>query len=86
ALAVLLAGARSRLQAPMVLGAGALLVVGLDALWPVAARVPRWAAIGAVGVLLLWLGATAEHRLGQLRELGERFRNLEPEGPLGPAV
>ena len=86
ALAVLLAGARYRLQAPMVLGAGALLVVGLDALWPVAARVPRWAAIGTVGLLLLWLGATAEHRLAQLRDLGERFRRLEPDGPLGPAV
>jgi hypothetical protein len=83
ALAVLLAGARSRLQAPMVLGAGALLIVGLDALWPVAARVPRWAAIGTVGILLLWLGATAERRLTQLREAGRRFRDLEPDGPAG---
>ncbi|MCA1683615.1 MAG: hypothetical protein LC708_00570, partial [Actinobacteria bacterium] len=59
ALVVLLAGAQTRLQSPMVLGAGALLVVGLDALWPVAARVPRWAAIGTIGLTLLWLGATA---------------------------
>lgn len=85
ALAVLLAGARTRLQAPMVLGAGALLIVGLDALWPVAARVPRWAAIGTIGLILLWLGATAEHRLAQLKDLGRRFRDLEPDGPVPPA-
>ena len=85
ALVVLLAGAQTRLQAPMVLGAGALLIVGLDALWPVAARVPRWAAIGAIGLTLLWLGATAEHRLAQLKELGRRFRDLEPDGPMPPA-
>lgn len=86
ALVVLLAGAQTRLQAPMVLGAGALLVVGLDALWPVAARVPRWAAIGTIGLTLLWLGATAEHRLAQLKELGRRFRDLEPEGPMGQSA
>ncbi|MGI8809888.1 MAG: SCO7613 C-terminal domain-containing membrane protein [Acidimicrobiales bacterium] len=83
-LVVVLAGARSRLQAPLVLGGGALLVVGLDALWPVAAQVPRWVAIGTVGITLLWLGATAEHRLDQVRELGRRFRDLEPTAPLGP--
>ncbi|HEX6596309.1 MAG TPA: hypothetical protein VF045_05205, partial [Acidimicrobiales bacterium] len=83
ALAVLLIGAERRLQAPMVLGAGALLAVALDALWPVAARVPRWAAIGTIGLLLLWLGATAERRLAQLREAGRRFRDLEPDGPSG---
>ena len=86
ALVVLLAGAQTRLQAPMVLGAGALLVVGLDALWPVAARVPRWAAIGTIGLTLLWLGATAEHRLAQLKELGRRFRDLEPDGPMGQSA
>ena len=86
ALVAVLAGAQTRLQAPMVLGAGALLVVGLDALWPVAARVPRWAAIGTTGLTLLWLGATAEHRLAQLKELGRRFRDLEPDGPMGQSA
>ena len=86
ALVVLLAGAQTRLQAPMVLGAGALLIVGFDALWPVAARVPRWAAIGTIGLTLLWLGATAEHRLAQLKELGRRFRDLEPDGPMGQSA
>ena len=86
ALLVLLAGAQTRLQAPLVLGGGALLVVGLEAFWPVAALIPRWAVIGTIGVLLLWLGATAEHRLRQLRELAGRFRDLEPHGPLGSSA
>ncbi len=69
-----------------VLGAGALLAVGLGAVRPVAARVPRWAAIGTIGLVLLWLGATAEHRLAQLKELGRRFRYLEPDGPMGQSA
>jgi hypothetical protein len=74
ALLVVLAGARARLQAPLVLGGGTLLVLGLDALAPVAAQLPRWVTIGAAGLLLLWLGATAERRLARLRELREQFK------------
>jgi hypothetical protein len=74
ALLVVLAGARTRLQAPLVLGGGTLLVLGLDALEPVAAQLPRWVTIGAAGLLLLWLGATAERRLARLRELREQFK------------
>lgn len=86
ALLVLLAGAQTKLQAPLVLGGAALFVVGLDVLWPVAALIPRWAVIGTIGLLLLWLGATAEHRLRQLRDLADRFRDLEPGGPLGSSA
>jgi hypothetical protein len=74
ALLVVLAGARARLQAPLVLGGVTLLVLGLDALAPVAAQLPRWVTIGAAGLLLLWLGATAERRLARLRELQEQFK------------
>jgi hypothetical protein len=74
ALLVVLAGARARLQAPLVLGGVTLLVLGLDALAPVAAQLPRWVTIGAAGLLLLWLGATAERRLARLRELREQFK------------
>jgi hypothetical protein len=80
ALLVVLAGARARLQAPLVLGAVTLVVLGVDAVWPVAAQLPRWAMIGAAGLLLLWLGATAERRLGQLRELRQRLQSLERDG------
>jgi hypothetical protein len=80
ALLVVLAGARARLQAPLVLGAVTLLALGVDAVWPVAAQLPRWATIGAAGLLLLWLGATAERRLAQLRELRQRLQGLEHDG------
>jgi hypothetical protein len=74
ALLVVLAGARARLQAPLVLGGVTLLVLGLDAVAPVAAQLPRWVTIGAAGLLLLWLGATAERRLARLRALREQFK------------
>jgi hypothetical protein len=74
ALLVVLAGARSRLQAPLMLGAVTLLGLAVDAAWPVAARLPRWTTIGGSGLLLLWLGATAERRLARLRQLRRRFR------------
>jgi hypothetical protein len=45
-----------------------------------AARLPRWATIGGSGLLLLWLGATAERRLARLRRLRRRFQDLEPGG------
>src|SRR4029453_8082405 len=80
ALLVVLVGARARLQAPLVLGAVTLVVLGVDAVWPVAAQLPRWATIGAAGLLLLWLGATPERRLGQLREFRQRLQGLEHHG------
>jgi hypothetical protein len=80
ALVVVLAGARARLQAPLVLGALTLVALGVDAVWSVAAQLPRWATIGAAGLLLLWLGATAERRLTQLRELRQRLQGLEHHG------
>jgi uncharacterized membrane protein AbrB (regulator of aidB expression) len=79
ALLVVLAGARARLQAPLVLGAVTLVALGVDAVWPVAAQLPRWATIGAAG-LLLWLGATAERRLARLRELRRRLQGQEHHG------
>ncbi|HEX6674634.1 MAG TPA: hypothetical protein VF486_06380, partial [Actinomycetes bacterium] len=66
ALLVLLAGARAGLQAPLVLGAVTLLGLGADAVLPVAAQLPRWITIGLTGLLLLWLGATAERQLTRL--------------------
>jgi hypothetical protein len=79
-LAAVLAGARGRLQAPLVLGAVTLVVVGADAALPVAARLPRWASVGGTGLLLLWLGATAERRLARLRDLRRQLTELEPGG------
>jgi len=80
ALLVVLVGARARLQAPLVLGAVTLVGLGVDTVAPVAAQLPRWVTIGAAGLLLLWLGATTERRLTQLRELRRRLQDLEQDG------
>lgn len=78
----MLSGARARLQAPLILGAVTLLALGVDVLLPVAARLPRWVTIGAAGLVLLWLGATTDRRLTQLRGLRQRLQNLERDGTL----
>src|SRR6266568_4934058 len=80
AVLVVLAGARARLQAPLILGALTLLALGVEVLLPVAARLPRWVTIGAAGLVLLWLGATTDRRLTQLRGLRQRLQNLERDG------
>lgn len=76
ALVVLLIGARSRLQAPLVVGASVLAVVTLTQIGPYVAALPRWVSIGGAGVLLLGLGATYERRLRDLARLRERLDAL----------
>ncbi|MET7640531.1 hypothetical protein [Streptomyces sp. NPDC005438] len=81
ALALTLAGASLRLQAPLLLGAATLAVVGVHELAPYLAQVvdamPRWVAPALGGALLLALGARYERRLSQARRLGERLRGLD---------
>ncbi|MET9802090.1 hypothetical protein [Streptomyces sp. NPDC006368] len=73
ALAVTVAGARLRLQAPLVLGGAALGLVGLHELAPYVVQVvgvlPRWLPPALAGLLLLALGATYEQRLRDARRL-----------------
>ncbi|HWG94689.1 MAG TPA: hypothetical protein VNU66_10740 [Mycobacteriales bacterium] len=76
ALGVLLVGARTRLQAPLVAGGAALAVVALDLLAPYAAAVPRWTALAAAGTLLVVVGATFEQRRRELAGLRERVAAL----------
>ncbi len=66
AFVAVLLGVRSRLQAPIVAGAATLVVLAGEGLGPVAADIPRWALLGTVGVVVLWLGASADRRLEQL--------------------
>ncbi|MFI1941345.1 SCO7613 C-terminal domain-containing membrane protein [Streptomyces purpureus] len=80
ALLVTLAGARLRLQAPLVLGG---IVLGLDALHELAPYVvqavgalPRWLPPLLAGLLLLAVGATYEQRLRDARRLRERLGRL----------
>lgn len=63
-------GVIRRLQAPVVIGIVILLVLAIDTLYPVAAQVPRWALIAAAGVAFIWMGATFERRLRDLRRIG----------------
>jgi hypothetical protein len=55
------------------IGAVTLAFVGIDAVAPTAAELPRWIPLGAAGLLLLWFGATAERRLTQVRHAREAF-------------
>ncbi len=61
-LAAVLAGAVWRLQAPLLLGAAGLVVLGVDQWGGYLVQLPRWITLGAVGVVLMWVGATFEHR------------------------
>ncbi|RST17314.1 SCO7613 C-terminal domain-containing membrane protein [Streptomyces sp. WAC05374] len=75
ALAVTLAGARLRLQAPLLLGGAVLALVALHELAPYVAQavgaLPRWTPPALAGLLLLAVGATYEQRLRDARRLRE---------------
>ncbi|WP_409329329.1 SCO7613 C-terminal domain-containing membrane protein [Trujillonella humicola] len=62
------AGALAHRQAPFVLGAASLAWVVLGRLAPYAPLLPRWITLGAVGLVLLVVGATYERRRQQARE------------------
>ncbi|MEW1646745.1 hypothetical protein [Streptomyces sp. NPDC091219] len=75
ALAVTLLGARHRLQAPLALGGGTLVLDALHELAPYLAQVvgalPRWAPPALAGLVLLALGATYEQRIRDARRVRE---------------
>ncbi|SCX57393.1 hypothetical protein SAMN03159343_3659 [Klenkia marina] len=62
------AGALTHRQAPFLVGAGALAVLGTVELAPVVSRLDSWVPLGAAGLLLLVVGATYERRRQQARE------------------
>ncbi|MFE3517443.1 SCO7613 C-terminal domain-containing membrane protein [Streptomyces sp. NPDC059166] len=80
ALVITLAGARLRLQAPLVLGGSVLALDGLHELAPHVVQVfdalPRWAPPALVGLLLLAVGATYEQRLRDARRVRESFGRM----------
>jgi hypothetical protein len=65
-------GARARLQAPLLVGAGVAVIDAGHLLAPSVLRLvrllPGWAPVAIIGVFLLWAGATYEARL---RDLGK---------------
>ncbi|MFF5446749.1 SCO7613 C-terminal domain-containing membrane protein [Streptomyces sp. NPDC012888] len=80
ALAVTLAGARWRLQAPLLLGGAVLALDALHELTPVVVQVvdalPRWLPPALAGLLLLAVGATYERRLRDARRLRRALGRL----------
>lgn len=79
-LALTLLGARLRLQAPLLLGGGTLLLVAVHELAPLLVQIlgvlPRWVPLAATGLLLLLLGATYEQRLRDARRARDSLRRL----------
>ncbi|HVF06553.1 MAG TPA: hypothetical protein VNA20_17060 [Frankiaceae bacterium] len=73
---VLLAGVKERLQAPLTIGASALGVDALVQLAPVAVALPKWATIGALGLLVIAVGVTYEDRRRDVAKLREEFESL----------
>jgi hypothetical protein len=71
ALTVVLVGGWRRLQAPLVVGGAVLALHALGQLGPAIAfsPLPKWVSLGAVGLLLLTLGATYERRIAEVRRL-----------------
>ncbi|WP_055487690.1 SCO7613 C-terminal domain-containing membrane protein [Streptomyces sp. WMMB 322] len=80
ALATTLAGARWRVQAPLLLGGVTLASVGAHELAPYVAQVagllPRWLIPALAGLLLVATGATYERRLEEARRLKRAWLRL----------
>ncbi|MET7736170.1 hypothetical protein ABZT02_33120 [Streptomyces sp. NPDC005402] len=80
ALSVTLAGAGHRLQAPLLLGGGVLILDALHELAPylvqVADALPRWVPPALAGLMLLALGATYEQRLRDVRRIRENLGRM----------
>jgi hypothetical protein len=71
AIALVVVGATMRLQAPLVLGSAVLLTHAVAQLWPwisaVYVAVPWWLWLGIGGAVLIFLAATYERRVRQMR-------------------
>jgi hypothetical protein len=72
-LAAVVAGAVRRLQAPLCLGAAALVALGIDQWGDDIVRMPRWITFGVIGLLLMWIGATFERRRHDWRRASDLF-------------
>ena len=73
---IVLLGARRRLQAPLVLGSGALLVLAIDTFGPAAARLPQWMPLAAAGVLLMFVGAKFERSRQAAQRASNTFKHF----------
>jgi hypothetical protein len=69
ALVIVLAGARVRLQAPVVAGGGVLILVALHEAVLVWDLLPRWIPLAVAGLLLVGLAMTVERRRRDLARM-----------------
>ncbi|MGY0234566.1 SCO7613 C-terminal domain-containing membrane protein [Longispora urticae] len=76
AVVVVVFGARARLRAPLVIGAGTLLVLALHELTLIWGWAPKWIPLALGGVLLIAFGATYEKRRRDLRRLRETYTSF----------
>lgn len=76
AAAVTLIGARWRRRAPVMIGATALVVLGIQQLAPFVRQLPRWLTFATVGTILLLVGASYERRRTQLAGLRQVYRRF----------
>ena len=72
----LLAGARLRWTAPLVIGAIAGAVLVVRELGPYAADLPPWLLIAAAGSMLTAVGVTWEARMKDVRRAGRYLAHL----------
>jgi hypothetical protein len=68
-----IAGAVRRLQAPLGIGAVALLILAIDQWGAEIVALPRWITLGVIGVALMWIGATFERRRRDWRQASDAF-------------
>ncbi|MEU5873654.1 hypothetical protein AB0A73_19110 [Glycomyces sp. NPDC047369] len=76
AVAVLLAGAWRRWQAPLVLGSVVLAVLAVNEIALVWSAVPKWIPLSAGGAVLIAAGATLEQRRRDLARIGRSLKAM----------
>ncbi len=76
ALAVVLIGAHLRLQAPVLVGGGVLLVLATHELAPVVLALPTWLPLTLAGLLVLGFAITYERRRRDLHRLRSALSRL----------
>jgi len=76
AVLVVVLGGRARRQAPVLVGGVTLLVTAGRALVLLGQKVQWWILFGALGLVLVWVGATYERRRHDMRRLSARLKDM----------
>jgi hypothetical protein len=76
AVVMIVVGAALGWKAPLVVGAGIAIVVGLAELWPAINRLPRWLVLAALGLSLIVLGARIEEGKKGVARLAGRLSSM----------